>query len=81
MTVVKAKQYSPDLRAKKPASVKEIYRHDQEQDTATEQRITTSVKMKASLKETVKMHAITHHTTMGEIMEEALTQWLKEHDE
>lgn len=81
MTLVKTKSYSPNLRAKKPASVKEIYRHDQEQPAATEQRITTSVKMKASLKENIKMYAISHHTTMGEIMEEALTQWLKEHDD
>ncbi|RBP98756.1 hypothetical protein [Bifidobacterium xylocopae] len=80
MTAIKSKAYSPNLRPKKPATVKEIYRDEPETQSAAEQRITTSIKMTASLREAVKTYAFFHHTTMGDVMEEALRQWLKEHE-
>jgi predicted HicB family RNase H-like nuclease len=48
-------------------------------ETKTEQREATSIKIKPKLWKEAKIEAIKQNKTVSELVEEAITTWIKEH--
>jgi len=48
-------------------------------ETETEQREATSIKIKPKIWKEAKIEAIRHDKTLSELVEEAITTWIKEH--
>lgn len=72
--------YSATLnQSQHPKSISDIYRDDSPQQQETDLAVTTSVKLKVSTKNRLKAFAAITETTMGEVMDQAINQWIDQH--
>lgn len=69
--------FGPDFKpGSKPKTIKEIYRDDRTPQAGADVPVTTSLKLRGSTKDRLKTYAAMNHTTMGEVLEQAINQWI-----